>query len=124
MAAGEIGFQSATIPRQVLQDLADRPYDVSKQPGEGLPKLAHPYADLKPVPDRLKEILGTDPLTPDWKGELASTDIDYLANNGAKLDLANEADAQTKRRLAEAIEAFVGAEKNSQAKIEEVLQSL
>ncbi|KAJ5232148.1 hypothetical protein N7468_005104 [Penicillium chermesinum] len=124
MAAAEIGCHSATIPRAVLQELADRQYDSSKQPGEGLPKSAHPYIDAAPVPARLKSILLTDPLDPAWKGEAGPTDIDYLADNGAKLDAANKADPETNRRLAEAIEAFIGAEKQSQAKIEEVIRSL
>lgn len=65
-----------------------------------------------------------DPLTPSWDGKLAATDIDYLADNGAKLDKANKEDPETKRRLSEALEAFVGAEKRSQAKIEEVMNAL
>lgn len=124
MACAEIGCHSATIPRQVLQDLAERPYDGSKQPGEGLPKPTHPYLDAAPIPTRLKEIIKADPLAPTWKGELAPTDIDYLADGGAKLDLANKADPETNRRLSEALEAFVGAEKKSQAKIEEAIRDL
>ena len=124
MASGEIGCHSATIPRQVLQQLSELPYDSSKQPGEGLPMPPHPYLDALPTPSRLAQVSVTDPLAPSWDGKLAVTDVDYLANNGALLDTANENDPETKRRLSEALEAFVGAEKRSQAKIEEAMNSL
>ncbi|KAJ5087426.1 hypothetical protein N7456_011042 [Penicillium angulare] len=124
MASAEIGCHSATIPRQVLQELSQLKYDASQQPGEGLAKPPHPYLDAPPAPARLQKVLGVDPLTSNWDGKLAGADIDYLADNGAILDKANEADPETKRRLSEALMAFVGAEKRSQAKIEEVVNAL
>ncbi|KAJ6032141.1 hypothetical protein N7540_002873 [Penicillium herquei] len=124
MVAGEIGCHSATIPHQVMLELSQRRYDSSQQPGQGLPKPPHPYKDAAPTPSRLQEIAKVDPLTPGWDGVLAATDVDYLANNGTQLDVANENDPETKKRLSEALEAFVGAEKKSQAKVEEVMNSL
>ncbi|CAL5873300.1 uncharacterized protein PFLUO_LOCUS7571 [Penicillium psychrofluorescens] len=124
MAAGELGCQSATISHQVLTELAKLPYDSSKQPGEGVPKPAHPYKDSALTPARLQNLAKVDPLIENWDGKLASTDVDYLANGGAELDKANEADPATKKRLREALELFVGMEKKSQAKIEEAMKNV
>lgn len=123
MAAGEMGCQSATISHLVLTQLANLPYDGSKQPGEGVPKPDHPYRNAAPTPERLEKIAMTDPLIgPNWDGKLSRTDIDYLANGGAEPDKANEKDPQTKKRLREALALFVAAEKRSQAKIEEAMK--
>jgi transaldolase len=109
----------------VLTELANLPYDGSKQPGEGVKKPAHPYKNAAPTPERLKKIAQTDPLIgPNWDGKLSRTDIDYLANGGSELDKANEADPETKKRLREALALFVAAEKRSQAKIEEAMKVL
>jgi transaldolase len=126
MAAGEMGCHSATISPQVLTELAKLPYDGSKQPGEGVPKPTHPnHQNSVPSSERLKKLVATDPLAAaDWDGRLASTDIDYLANNGAELAKAIEADPITVTRLKDALELFTGAEKKSQAKIEEALKQL
>jgi transaldolase len=125
MAAGELGCHSATISHMVLTELANLPYDGSKQPGEGVKKPAHPYKNAAPTPERLKKIAQTDPLIgPNWDGKLSRTDIDYLANGGSELDKANEADPETKKRLREALALFVAAEKRSQAKIEEAMKVL
>jgi transaldolase len=48
-----------------------------------------------------------DPLAgPNWDRELLSTDVDYLANNGAALDEAIAVDPIAKRGLYEALKAF------------------
>lgn len=125
MAAGELGCQSATISHQVLTQLAQLPYDGSRQPGEGVPKPEHPYRNAAPTPERLKKLAQIDPLIgPNWDGKLSRADIDYLANGGAELDKANEEDPQTKKRLREALALFVAAEKRSQAKIEEAMKTV
>ena len=112
IAAGELGCQSATISHMVLTELSKRPYDGAKQPGEGVPKPDHPYRNAAPTPARLVKLAQIDPLVgPNWDGKLSRTDIDYLANGGAELDKANEADPQTKKRLREALALFVAAEK-------------
>jgi transaldolase len=118
MAAGEIGCHSATLSHQVLTELSRLRYDSAGQPGEGHPKPIHPYKDAASIPLRLQKIQQLDPLAdPTWDGQLASVEIDYLANGGAELDNANEADPETKRRLSEALANFVAAEKRSQDKI-------
>jgi transaldolase len=124
MAAGEMGCHYATIMSGVLAQLSKLPYDGSKQPGEGVPKPMHPYLNSGPTPTRLSKLSKTDPLAPaDWDGTLASTDIDYLANNGAELEKAIEADPVTKTRLYEALEVFKDVELRSKAAIEEALKS-
>ncbi|EEY18871.1 transaldolase [Verticillium alfalfae VaMs.102] len=122
MAAGEMGCHSATISHTVLNELAKLPYVASEQPGPDVPKPVHVYKDAPPVSDRLRKLLSIDPLAgPDWNGKLASTNVDYLADGGAPLQNAIEADAVTKKRLADAMALFTGGQERSRAKIEEVL---
>ncbi len=119
MAASEIGCHSAMIAHQVLKELADLPYNSWQQAGEGVPKPVHPYVDAAPTPVHLSRLAGIDPLAPvSWNGELTSTDVDCLANKGAKLDAANDADLETKRQLPDTVEIFIKAEKRIQVKFE------
>jgi transaldolase len=118
MAAGEHGCHSATISPQVLDELASLSYDGSKQPGEGKPKPANIYAGYK-TPERLAKVSKVDPLVAAGiDAKLASTDIDYLANNGEELDKAIKADPVTAQRLKDALELFTGGLLESKAKIE------
>ena len=83
----------------------------------------HPYLNAGPTPSRLAKLSKTDPLVAaDWDGKLASTGIDYLANNGAELQKAIEADPITKTRLYEALELFKGGELRSKTAIEEAME--
>jgi transaldolase len=123
MAAGEMGCHHATISADVLTQLGKLSYDGSKQPGEGIPKPMHPYLNVGLTPSRLAKLSKTDPLAAaDWDGKLASTGIDYLANDGAELQKAIEADPITKTRLYEALELFKGGELRSKAAIEEAMK--
>ncbi|KXH60805.1 transaldolase [Colletotrichum salicis] len=125
MAAGGMGCHSATISHTVLDQLAKLPYDGSKQPGEGVPKPVHVYKDIGPTPERLKKLATIDPLAAaEWDGKLVRTDVDYLADGGAMLQRAVEADPVTKTRLSDALKLFIGGEKSSQGKIEEVLKQI
>ncbi|EFY92438.1 hypothetical protein J3458_019646 [Metarhizium acridum] len=122
MAAGELGCHSATISHTVLDQLAALKYDPTAQPGEGQPKPAHVYKTPVPPPKRLEKLATVDPLAPKgWDGKLASTDIDYLANGGAELTKAIEADPVSKERLAIALELFTGGELRSKEKVEAAL---
>ena len=124
MAAGEMGCHSATISPQVLDELAKMPYDGTKQPGEGVPKPAHVYAN-KMTSERLLKVSRIDPLkAAEIDGELASTDIDYLANNGAELESAIKADPITSQRLKDALELFTGGLMESKAKIEAIFETI
>ncbi|KAJ6443393.1 transaldolase [Purpureocillium lavendulum] len=125
MAAGELGCHSATISHTVLNELARLPYDGTKQPGEGVPKPVHVYRDAGPTPERLRKLANIDPLAAAaWDGKLASTDVDYLADGGAALTKAIEADPISKERLAVALELFTGGENRSKAKVEKALAAL
>lgn len=125
MAAGELGCHSATISHTVLDQLAKLKYDGTKQPGEGAPKPVHVYKNAPPVSERLRKLAKIDPLAAaEWDGKLASTDIDYLANGGAELAKAIEADPITKERLAIALELFTGGENSSKDKIDTALRAL
>lgn len=125
MAAGEMGCHSATISHTVLDQLAKLEYDGTKQPGEGTPKPVHVYKNAGPCPERLKKLANVDPLAAaEWDGKLASTDIDYLANEGAELTKAIEADPISTTRLADALKLFIGGEERSKAKVEEVLKQI
>ena len=125
MAAGEMGCHHATISADVLNQLAELQYDSTKQPGEGVPKPLHPYKNAGPTPIRLANLSKTDPLAAsNWDGKLASTEIDYLANNGAELEKAIEADPVTKTRLFEALELFKGGELRSKAAIEQAMKQV
>lgn len=118
MAAGEHGCHSATISPQVLDELSTLTYDGSKQPGEGKPKPAHMYAGYK-TPGRLAEVSKIDPLAAaSIDAKIASTDIDYLANNGEELQKAIKADPVTSQRLDDALKLFTGGLLESKAKIE------
>jgi transaldolase len=102
----------------VLDELSKLEYDGSKQPGEGKPKPANVYAGYK-TPERLVKVSKVDPLVAaNIDAKLASTEIDYLANNGAELDKANAADPVTAQRLKDALELFTGGLMESKAKIE------
>lgn len=88
-------------------------------PGAGVPKPAHAYRNAGPTPARLQKLAKVDPLAAaDWDGKLASTDIDYLANNGEELEKAIEKDPITKARLYDALELFKGGERHSKEQIE------
>ena len=119
MAAAELGCHSATISHSILEELSKLQYDSSKQPGEGKPKPTHEYVDAGPLPVRLQKLVTIDPLAPaDWDGKLASTEVDYLANNGSELQRAIAADPITQQRLNDALDLFKGAEARSRVKIE------
>lgn len=136
MAAAEFGCHSATISAKLLDELATLPYDgentsastqgpsdrgVQPKPAPG----AEFYQSLRQTPARLQELARTDPLAAaDWDGQLASTEVDYLANDGSALHRAIEQDAIAQSRLAYALEIFSEAESKSRGRIEDVLSSL
>jgi transaldolase len=125
MAAGEMGCHSATISHTCIEELAKLKYDGTKQPGEGVPKPQHVYKDVGPTPERLKKLMNIDPLaSAEWDGKLASTDVDYLANNGAALDEAIAKDPQSTARLQDALKLFQGGIDESRTKIEAELKKL
>ena len=123
MAAGEMGCHSATISPEVLTMLGQLPDDGSNNPpGAGVPKPTHVYRNAGPTPARLQKLAKIDPLAAaEWDGKLASTNIDYLANNGAELEKAIDRDPIAKARLYDALELFKGGERHSKEQIEEAM---
>ncbi|TLS21562.1 uncharacterized protein PpBr36_10291 [Pyricularia pennisetigena] len=124
MAAAEMGCQSATLSREILTKLAETPYDAAAQPGEGRPKPAHAYDAPEPLPARLRPLLERDPLTEGWDGSMPSADVDYLADGGAALQRAIDADPATRKRVRDALDFFVDAEERSRRRIEAVVAAL
>ncbi|PPJ59557.1 hypothetical protein CBER1_09799 [Cercospora berteroae] len=123
MAAGEHGCHSATISPEVLNELASLSYDESKQPGVGKPKAAHAYAGWS-TPERLRSVSKSDPLSIKGLPSSASTETDYLANDGEELQKAILGDPVTKQRLDDALALFTGGLMESKAKIEQAFQAI
>ncbi|KAL4910537.1 hypothetical protein BDW74DRAFT_184429 [Aspergillus multicolor] len=118
MAMGELGCRHATIPEDILQQLALLRVDANPPPGYG---SMHNGG----IPARLAHLTKTDPFAgPGWDGRLARIDIDYLADNGAALTKAIGEDPITARGLHEALEAFKANEVQSRTVIEEVLKQV
>ncbi|KAJ7497726.1 hypothetical protein FB451DRAFT_1121453 [Mycena latifolia] len=127
MACGEMEMHHATISAQVLAELCAQPAKPSASARiPGVPKLdmTKPYEGAPATPARLAAVSKSDPLTANWDGKLPSTDIDYLANNGAALAKAIEADPVTKQRLYDALELFKGGEMSSKEIIEKAIKDL
>lgn len=125
MAAGELGCHSATISHTVLAELAKLPYDESEQPALAKPKPEHVYMSAEPLSARLEALMKVDPLTSaKWDGKLASTEIDYLANNGSELQAAIAKDQIVQQRLNDALDLFKGGEARSRVKIEAAMSEV
>ncbi|KAJ7140699.1 hypothetical protein C8R44DRAFT_866399 [Mycena epipterygia] len=127
MACGEMEMHHATISAQVLADLCKLPAVPSPSARiPGIPKvdMTKPYDGAHPTPARLAAVSGTDPLTAKWDGVVASTDVDYLADNGKALAASIEADPVTKQRLYDALELFKGGELSSKEIIDKAIAEL
>jgi transaldolase len=118
MAMGELGCQHATIPEDILLQLSMMSLEKNPPPGESPGGTGVPS-------QRLARLAASDPLAaPDWNGELASTKIDYLRNNGEALQKAISSDEVTKKALHGALDAFKQNELQSKAAIEEVMRQV
>ncbi|KAM0559921.1 hypothetical protein ACHAPJ_003871 [Fusarium lateritium] len=117
IAMGEIGCDHATIPEDILLQLSLLDAEDNPPPGNDAKKQTG-------IPsERIAHLAKADPLAgPNWDGKLPSTDVDYLADNGAALTKAIAADPVTKKGLYEALEAFKTNELQSKAAIEELLK--
>ncbi|KAJ7879130.1 hypothetical protein B0H13DRAFT_2051625 [Mycena leptocephala] len=127
MACGEMEMHHATIGARILAELCALPAVPSsstKIPGVAKVDMSKPYADAHPTPARLTDMSKSDPLDANWDGRVASTEIDYLADNGAALERAIEADPVTKQRLYDALEVFKVGELSSKAVIEKAIEEL
>jgi transaldolase len=124
MAAGTMRCQAATIPHNILTKLSTLQYDGPKQSDDEFQKPSHPYKDAAPLSTRLTPLLKTDPLSPSGAVDTASNDTQWLANGGDELAKAILADPATKKRLDDALGAFIDAENRSKALIEEILSQV
>lgn len=107
-----------------MDELSKLTYDGSKQPGEGKPKPSNVYAGYK-TPARLAEVSKVDPLAAaEIDAKIASTDINYLANDGEELQKAIKADPVTSQRLDDALKLFTSGLLESKAKIEECFEQV
>jgi transaldolase len=112
----EFGCDHVTVPEDILLQLSLLDAEANPSPGGDISKHTG-------VPSqRVAHLVNTDPLSSGWDGNLPSTDIDYLADNGAALTKAIAADPITEKGLFEALEAFKANELQSRVAIEEVLE--
>ncbi|UZJ55607.1 hypothetical protein CBS101457_004927 [Exobasidium rhododendri] len=121
LACAEMGVHHITILAPVLKELCQMqvaPNDLDKI--QAKPKRA--YFDDKQLSPRMLALMKIDPLAPNpQEFKLASIDVDYLANQGEKLEESIAQDPQTARRLKDALDLFVGAEKECKEAIEKVM---
>ncbi|KAH8800418.1 transaldolase [Xylogone sp. PMI_703] len=121
LAMGELGCANVTVRADVLDALRKSPDTL---PPIVKRKSKHPYANFETVP-RLKILSNQDPLSgPDWKGALAATQVDYLANDGAKLDDFIRRDAVVRQRFQDAMDLFLKSEQAGKAAIEDEIAAL
>ncbi|KAL4876160.1 aldolase [Aspergillus karnatakaensis] len=117
MAIGELGCEHATIPADIIQQLAAHILEANPPPG------MDSASGSRGVPARLAHLATRDPLSESgWARGLELGEVDYLADDGAALARAIEEDEATRRGLREALEGFEGYERRSREVILEVLR--
>nr|KAK5448456.1 hypothetical protein LTR18_001544 [Exophiala xenobiotica] len=114
-AMAELGCPHVTIQAhnlQALMETADTLPPVTRK------KPNHPYAEFV-IPERLETLATLDPLSgPEWSGQLATVQTDFLADGGRKLDSFIEENTLLKKRFGDAVNFFLGAEREAKAAIE------
>lgn len=105
-----------------LDETSLNKYPIFKNPPAK--KQAPYYANYATV-ERLQGHMSIDPLSgPDWDGKLASTETNWLANNGEALSRAMEADPAVVRKMKDVLGAFGGADIRAKAAIEAEIAKL
>ncbi|EXJ77294.1 hypothetical protein A1O3_10452 [Capronia epimyces CBS 606.96] len=124
LATAELGCQHITILAPHLKELTETPLDDEARKryplfASKLTKRSAPYyANLK-TPSRLAQHSTSDPLAgPDWDGTFASTDVDYLANDGKALDEAIARDTAVAKKLKDILQVFGDACQQAKEAIE------
>ncbi|KAF4907634.1 Transaldolase [Colletotrichum viniferum] len=130
IATAELGCQHITILAHHLEELQEMTFDdtvLSKYPflKDPPPKRQAPhYKDFK-TRDRLQGHMKIDPLIgPTWDGKFASTEKDWLANDGEALSKAIEADPAVVKKLKDVFKAFGDADVKAKAAIENEIANL
>lgn len=117
LACAEMGVQHITILSPVLKELCELQV-APNDPSKIQPKPKRAYFDDKQLSPRMLALMKVDPLAPNPETfQLASIDVDYLANQGAALEAAISKDPETARRLKDALDLFIGAEQECKATI-------
>lgn len=130
IATAELGCQHVTILADHIKELQETPLDqtaLNKYPIFKNPpaKKQAPYYANYTTPERLQGHMGIDPLSgPGWDGKLASTETDWLANDGEALSRAMEADPAVVRKMKDVLGAFGGADVRAKAAIESEMAKL
>ncbi|PWN19581.1 aldolase [Microstroma glucosiphilum] len=105
MAIGEeMGAQHLTCLAPVLKELFEMQVSGDSKKAE-----INTYATFD-VPERLKDLLQVDPLSPGGKPYTIDPSLDWLADGGAALDAYIAGDAETAKRLQASLDLFIGAE--------------
>lgn len=106
MAIGEeMGAQHLTCLAPVLKDLFEMQVSGDSKKAE-----LNTYATFD-VPQRLKDLLQVDPLSPGGKPYTIDPSVDWLADGGAALDSYIAQDAETEKRIQASLDLFLAAEK-------------
>ncbi|KAL2859145.1 hypothetical protein BJX68DRAFT_261592 [Aspergillus pseudodeflectus] len=112
--------QSNIRARVLLQVSLHRVYDT-----EAVLKQCYAYnkAFKETTSTRLRQHSTTDPLArPEWVGTFASTEVDWLVENGAALVKAIESDPAVVKKMKDVLGAFLGADVRVKKAIEEELR--
>lgn len=88
-------------------------------------KKQAPYYKNYQTVSRLQGHMRVDPLVgPNWDGKLASTEIDWLANEGEALTKAIQEDPAVVKKLKDVLNAFGEADVKAKAAIEAEIAQL
>lgn len=112
LAMPVLGAQQATILAPLLVEMCA----LQVPPTTGAYRPSKTY-DVE-LPEATQQLLAIDPLRPDGKAQSFDIAQDYLANDAAALVAAIEEDAETSRRIKDAVEVFQKAEAQARGIIE------
>ncbi|SPO29910.1 related to Transaldolase B [Ustilago trichophora] len=113
LAMPTLGSQQATILAPLLVDMC------ALQAPEITGKVYRPSKTYSTeLPEETLPLLKVDPLRADGKAQTFDLGVDYLANAAEELEKAIKEDAETSRRIKDAVEVFQKAELQAKALIE------
>jgi transaldolase len=120
-ATAELGVQHSTILGNHLAELA-KAHDTLPEVTFTKPK--HPYKD-RVTPARFSKHSTSDPLAgPGWDGKFASTEIDYISNNGENLTRAIKADPVVTSKIKDVLDIFHENEEKAREMIEKSIKEM